>query len=147
MQIKNIYRYVEGKLYQYDEIKKIIFERRNDHKVSKLSISNHAHVSDPTAQRAVYEATPIKSVTLCTGTEIKDPEKWVKIYEDTHKAFEGSTIADVMDMKYRKGCNDEKIGIDSYISRKTVQAYKREIVHVAALYAMRENSIPKKFLK
>ena len=97
--------YIEKRFYQYEKIKKAVWEARNDSGIGRTgdNSTGHAFVSDPTADVAVKEVMPIKSVTIkvCNDTEIiKQPEKWLTVIEATYKHYEGGIGVELLKHRY-----------------------------------------------
>lgn len=98
--------YIEKRFYQYEKIKKAVWEARNDSGINKTggNSSGHAFVSDPTANVAIKTATPLKSIVIETGkytTEvIKNPEKWIAIIEATYDHYSGGIVIDLLKYRY-----------------------------------------------
>ncbi len=98
--------YIEKRFYQYEKIKKAVWEARNDSGIGRTggNSTGHAFVSDPTANVAVKEAMPIKSVTIkvCNDTEIiKQPEKWLQVIEATYAHYAGKSIEKLLQQRYK----------------------------------------------
>ncbi|WP_196606610.1 hypothetical protein [Pectinatus frisingensis] len=97
--------YIEKRFYQYEKIKKAVWEARNDSGIGRTggNSTGHAFVSDPTANVAVKEVMPIKSVTIkvCNDTEtIKQPEKWLQVIEATYNHYSEGIVVDLLKCRY-----------------------------------------------
>lgn len=96
------YAKVEKMFYLYNEIKKAVKLARDEqgyyqsgHKEGGGS-SNHAFISDPTAQLARKHLEPIKVVLINSGTlqedKIKRPEEWIEVVDKTLKEYPQNTL-------------------------------------------------------
>ncbi len=123
--------YIEKRFYQYEKIKKAVWEARNDSGVGRTggNSTGHAFVSDPTANVAIKEVMPIKTVTIKIGkydTEtIKQPEKWLQVIETTYKHYAGKTIEKLLQQRY-KGETYQHTCIDLGISPNIYYCMIRE---------------------
>ena len=119
--------YIEKRFYQYEKIKKAVWEARHDAGANKTggNGSGHAFVSDPTANAAMMKSMPLYAVNIEVGKNevetVKQPEKWLTVVEQTYKYFaeEDTDIGSLLKMKYAgemlvKICMDLHISEQSY---------------------------------
>lgn len=139
-------KYIEKIFYQYDKIKQAVNEARKDPASCKTggNGSGHAFVSDPTANVAIKEVTPIKAVVInITKQEqmkIMEPEKWLQVVDYTYEYFcnkkTGKVTYDVITRKYRKGEDYREISMSIGIGQTTCFMYVREANQYASLCAV-----------
>ncbi|WP_432748218.1 hypothetical protein [Pectinatus frisingensis] len=117
--------YIEKRFYQYEKIKKAVWEARNDSGVGRTggNSTGHAFVSDPTANVAVKEVMPIKTVTIKIGkydTEtVKQPEKWLQVIEATYNHYSEGIVIDLLKHRhsnepYQQTCMNLHISSSTY---------------------------------
>ncbi|WP_110953056.1 hypothetical protein [Anaerosinus massiliensis] len=128
--------YIEKRFYQYEKIKKAVFEARKDPAACKTggNGSGHAFVSDPTANVAMKEVMPLPSVIIEVAkneTEvIKQPEKWLKIVEQTYLYYKNGIVYDMLKSRY-SGEHYQKTCRELHISSSTYYQMITEAQHYA----------------
>lgn len=92
---------VEKMFYCYKAIKNEVAEVRaeqecfSSHRKDGGGSSNHAYISDPTAQIALRHIEPIRAVTLSVNGNVEtiaNPEKWVYVVEQTLQYFQSDSF-------------------------------------------------------
>ena len=63
------------------KIRRLVYENRND--CVKPEIRNGSGLSDPTANDAIKNLTPLPSITIC-GEVLKFPESWLEVIDKTY---------------------------------------------------------------
>ena len=82
------YNMVERMLRNYDDIADAVREARAGRKrTSGISGGNRAQISDPTAQTAITNITPLSCVELPNGYKVFQPEKWLSIIARAYREF------------------------------------------------------------
>lgn len=101
------------------EIREAIKDKRNAAGNRPTGGGNgHSRVSDPTANKAIANVTPIPAVTISYGARtfseresitIRKPEEWLVIIEYADDVFRGTIYGALLQMKYRENRTREKI--------------------------------------
>ncbi|WP_432748671.1 hypothetical protein [Pectinatus frisingensis] len=140
-----IYNYIKRIFNRYDDIKKAIWEARNDSYIPFGFEGGHAHVSDTTANKAISAVMPIKAVFINNDKEmykVFHPEDWITVYESTCNYYAyNKLLSDFIHMRYREHANDIKISVKLNISKTTQHEYHKKIMAHAALIAVQMNLI------
>ena len=131
-----VYHNIEERFKQYREIKQAIKNCRQDRCVPHWFISGHAKISDPTANAAIANLTPLKAVNIGT-TRVEKPEMWINLYDAVKAHFDDSNkiISRYMDMMYLQNISRNRICNDLYIGVTTYYRYRNEIVVYATMVA------------
>lgn len=132
--------YIEEIFYNYEQIKNIVEAARRDPKGNRLNPNSGGRiVSDPTAIKAINQASPLRAVILRAKARreetLIEPEKWLYVVESTYRFFAGKDTADVLRRrfdgeKYGKTCDDLNI------SKSIYYCYFNEGMHYAELCAV-----------
>lgn len=76
---------VDFMFYHEADIKKAVRERRMDSgHTGKATAGKSGYISDPTAQEAIRNVTPIKSIWV-KDTKVLHPEKWLYVIRATYE--------------------------------------------------------------
>ena len=116
--------YIEKRFYQYEKIKRAVWEARHDSGANKTggNGSGHAFISDPTANAAMRESMPLYAVTIEIGKNevetVKQPEKWLRVIEATYGNYEGGIVGDLLKYRYN-GETYQQTCMDLHISSST----------------------------
>lgn len=101
-------------IFAYEnKIRYAVFEKRFDGCVPKTggNGSGHSKVSDPTAQKAIANTSPLGSIVVEYGAsvngkreyqKIKSPEKWLRIIDETYDFFDTKKQGVVMWAKFKE---------------------------------------------
>jgi hypothetical protein len=122
--MKKYSKLIERRFYQYEKIKKAVWEAKNDSGAGKTggNGSGHAFVSDPTANAALQNVMPIYSVEIEIGKndieKVRDPEKWLAVIAATYRRYEGGIIENLLKYRY-KGEPYQQICMNLHISSST----------------------------
>ncbi|PWM78652.1 MAG: hypothetical protein DBY32_04010 [Phascolarctobacterium sp.] len=111
---------IEFVLSNESEIRKAVFERRQDGCLPKTGggSSGHCRISDPTAQNAIRNVLDVPTVVVEYGPAIcgrrnsvtlRHPERWLKVAEYTREYFAGSVSGRIMVMRYRENKTRQEI--------------------------------------
>lgn len=128
--------YIEKRFYQYEKIKKAVHEARHDPASTKTggNSSGHAFVSDPTANVAMKEVMPLRSVVIEVGKNevetVREPEKWLKIVEQTYLYYKNGIVYDILKFRY-SGDTYQKTCQQLHISSSTYYQMITEAQHYA----------------
>ena len=131
-----IYKKIEDRFKQYRQIKKAVSEYRQNRCIPHWFTSGHAKISDPTANMAVSNLTPLKAVTI-GFIRVEKPELWISLYDavKAHFDYNNKIISRYMDMIYMQDIGRNKICNDLYIGTTTYYSYRREIIVYATMVA------------
>lgn len=69
------------------EIRSAIREARMERPRNKISVPNHAFISNPTENQAIKNVTPLGKITCDDGFTVHHPEQWVEIIDKTKELF------------------------------------------------------------
>lgn len=128
--------YIEKRFYQYEKIKQAVYEARNDSGCIHTNGNDGGRslISNPTANIALKDIMPLKSVVINVGKNevetIKQPEKWMKIVEATYKKYENGIIYDILKFRYN-GETYQKTCMELHISSSTYYQMITEAQHYA----------------
>lgn len=126
------FRQVDFIFYHEKKIREAVTEARLGEHKTAFSIARENFLSDPTAQRAIKNLTPLKVVKLFDGTIIKNPESWLEVIDKTYKYCQKQN-----DCRYevarRRYSNEDyrKTCIDLNISNTT----RRRLLEMVQMYA------------
>lgn len=140
MESKAYNKLIERRFFQYEKIKKAVWEARNDKGTVNTGGNGRGQVfvSDPTANAAINAAMPIPCVIIEVGEndieKVRDPEKWLNVIAATYRRYEEGVAADVLRDRYR-GEPQVKTCMDNYISKATYYFILREIENYAMMCA------------
>lgn len=111
---------IEFVFYHEQDIKRAVFEKREDGCLPKTggSGSGHCRVSDPTAQNAIRKALEVPAVIIEYGAKtcgrrnsitLRHPEKWLKVIQYTRDYFNGTASGALFKMRYSECLTREEI--------------------------------------
>lgn len=111
---------IEFVFYHENEIKRAVFEKREDGCLPKTGGggSGHCRVSDPTAQNAIRKALEVPAVMIEYGAKtygrrnsitLRHPEKWLKVVQYTREYFTGTASGALFKMRYSECLTREEI--------------------------------------
>lgn len=119
---KNTYRYIEKILYKQNDLEFAIEDARAEqiaNKGFKSGGGGRSFISDPTAQKAIKMATPLKSVFVPGLGDVDRPEELRSILEQAY-ANEREWRRQLLRKRYRVGTSIKMLSIDYDRSEKTV---------------------------
>ena len=111
---------IEFVFYHEKEIKRAVFEKREDGCLPKTGGggSGHCRVSDPTAQNAIRKALEVPAVIIEYGAKtcgrrnsitLRHPEKWLKVVQYTRDYFNGTASGALFKMRYAECLTRQEI--------------------------------------
>lgn len=116
------FRLIEKYLYNQRGIEMAVRDARAE-QLSNQGLKNggggHAFVSNPTEQKALKLATPIKSV-IVGEMVVRTPEKWLDVIESVYAAQNEERRRLLRQRYYKQNPNTIMLSIDFSMSRKTV---------------------------
>lgn len=110
-------RKVDFVFYNEEEIRLSVLEARNT-AASAPVIRNASGISDPTAREAIYNLTPLPTITI-SGQALTLPERWLTVIDKTYAWAEATNKLryEIARRKYL-GQNYKMICIECHISMK-----------------------------
>jgi len=132
----------------YGSIKNAIEEKRLDPGGATITGGNgtgHSRISDPTAIKALRNVSELSCVTVFYGASIQGerdfirirrPETWLKVIDDTKKAFLGKPQLGIALRKYEQHEDWQQTCKELRISRGKYYAMLNDVLHQAELFAV-----------
>lgn len=122
---------IEFVFYHENDIKRAVFEKREDGCLPKTGggSSGHCRVSDRTAQEAIRRVLDVPAVIIEYGAKtcgrrnsitLRHPEKWLKVVQYTREYFTGTASGALFKMRYsdcltrQEACEKLKISVKQY---------------------------------
>lgn len=116
------FRLIEKILYNQKGIELAVRDARAE-QLSNQGLKNggggHAFISNPTEQKALKLATPIKSV-MVNEMVVRSPEKWLAVIESVYATQNEECTKLLRKRYYKQNPNTIILAIDFNMSRKTV---------------------------
>lgn len=133
---------IEFVLYHEKEIKRAIYERREDGCLPKTGggSSGHCRVSDPTAQGAIRNVLAVPAVVIEYGAAtygrrnsvtLRHPERWVKMIHYTRDYFAGTASGTLLKMRYYDCLTREEIMGKIKLRKSQYHAMVADIIRFA----------------
>ena len=134
--------FIEWCFENEQEIKMAVIEKKagvNNCKYGGVP-TNHAFVSDPTANTAIKNVVPVAGVVVELKTRvngvpetllIKNPEEWLKVVNWTKLFYDGKKHGDIYRLRYRQNLPVWEICRILRISRKSYFIMKSDILTYA----------------
>ena len=137
---------IEFVFYHEKEIKRAVFERREDGCLPKTGGggSGHCRVSDPTAQNAIRKALEVPAVIIEYGAKtcgrrnsitLRHPEKWLKLAAEVRNYFNGTNSGLLLKMRYTDNLTRQEICKELNISTNYYNAMRCNVIRFAEGYA------------
>lgn len=125
---------IERRFFQKEKIERAVWEAKNDSGSVKTGGGGHAFVSDPTANKALRNVVPLKSVDIEVGKNevetIRDPEKWLQVIHATYRHYEGGIVESLLKYRYA-GETYQKTCMNLHISSTTYYQMITEVQQFA----------------
>lgn len=120
---------IEFVFYHENDIKKAVFEQREDGCLPKTGGggSGHCRVSDTTAQAAIRRVMDVPAVSIEYGAAtfgrrnsvtLRHPEKWLKVVQFTRDYFNGTASGALFKMRYKDCRTRQEICAELKISKQ-----------------------------
>ena len=149
---------IEFVLMYQDEIVAAIEDKRNGGNVITGGNSGHSRISDPTANKAIRNASEVASVKIAYGAEtwgerstktIRLPERWVLVSKAVREYHEhNERTKDFFDRRYNKHEDWRTTCKELSMSRGVYYAMRTDVIHMAELYAAHYGAFdPRDFAK
>lgn len=111
---------IEFVFYHEQDIKRAVFEKREDGCLPKTggSGSGHCFTNDRTAQEAIRRILDVPAVVIEYGAKtcgrrnsitLRHPEKWLKVVQYTREYFTGTASGALFKMRYSECLTREEI--------------------------------------
>ncbi len=136
---------IEFVLMYHNEIEAAVEDKRNGGNVITGGSCGHSRISDPTANKAVRNASEVASVKIVHGASwcgerstktIRFPERWLRVSKavrDHHE--ENDRTRDFFDRRYNKREDWRTTCRELNMSRGVYYAMRTDVIHIAELYA------------
>lgn len=124
---------MEKFLYNQRAIERAIREAREEqadegHKPDNTGGGKSNAISDPTANKAIKMASPLKSVVVDGMGTVFKPETWVSVMNEAYAAQSAPLQKILRARYYRRIASVEALGIDFFRSRSSLYAACHEFV-------------------
>ena len=128
---------IEKYFYIYDKIAQAVQEAREQllygqAGAEKTGGGGHCYISDPTAQKAIGLADPIRRVDV-DGETIRRPEDWLKVVAVTRQRFAGTPMGELMERRYWRNETIVQTCMEMSIDRSTYYYWREDIITYAAM--------------
>lgn len=133
---------IEFVLYHEKDIKRAVFEKREDGCLPKTGGggSGHCRVSDITAQKAIQNVLDVSAVVIEYGASVagkrntltlRHPEKWLKMIYYTRNYFAGTNSGTLMKLRYTDCLTREEIMGKINLRKSQYHAMVSDIIRFA----------------
>ena len=137
---------IEFVFYHEQDIKRAVFEKREDGCLPKTggSGSGHCRVSDPTAQNAIRKALEVPAVIIEYGAKtcgrrnsitLRHPEKWLQTVSGVKQILNGRPAGTLLRLRYKDNLTAREICEAMHVNRVRYYALKADILLAAEAYA------------
>lgn len=127
-------KFVSGVFKHSEELKNIVYEKRNDECKEKSLIPGGGFMSSPTENKAIRNMSPIVYGSCEDGFWVKYPEKWLLVVEHAMRICPDTTTRTAITL-WQCGYNADYITKATGLSRSTYYAIRKEVQHYAVAIA------------
>lgn len=142
--MKEVYvKMIDWVFFNEKQIEKAVYAARVDTPKTPPVIGDRNKISDPTAQTALHNLTPLSSAIIC-GDELKFPELWLLVISKTYNwcARQSDCFEKAVRKKYRgeyyiKVCRELSISPPTFFNMihrarmyAALQAVQLNLIHV-----------------
>ena len=133
---------IEFVFYHENDIKRAVFEKREDGCLPKTGGGNsgHCRVSDRTAQEAIRRVLDVPAVIIEYGAKtcgrrnsitLRHPEKWLKVVQYVREYFNGTASGALFKMRYSDCLTREEIMDKSRLRKSQYHAMLAGVIRFA----------------
>ena len=137
---------IEFVFYHEQDIKRAVFEKREDGCLPKTggSGSGHCCTSDKTAQQAIRNVMGVGSVVVEYGAAtcgkrnsitVRHPEKWLQTVSGVKQILNGRPAGTLLKLRYKDNLTAREICEAMHVNKVRYYALKADILLAAEAYA------------
>ena len=137
---------IEFVLYHEKDIKRAVFEKREDGCLPKTGGggSGHCRVSDITAQKAIQNVLDVSAVVIECGASVagkrntltlRHPEKWLKAVSGVRQILTGRAAGALLKLRYADNLTQREVCEAMHINKARYFTLKADVLLAAEAYA------------
>lgn len=137
---------IEFVLYHEKDIKRAVFEKREDGCTPKTGGggSGHCRVSDITAQKAIQNILDVPAVVIEYGASVagkrntltlRNPEKWLKVISGVRQILTGRAAGTLLKLRYTDNKTQSEVCSAMHINKARYFTLKADVLLAAEAYA------------